>query len=80
MRFGTSREKSEGKLNRKKIFGLLMMKKGNAAEEEIRFITGGRKIAPRSYGFHPGKRSKYCIDLIQRGPLFCGPLAYTNDK
>ena len=32
--FGTSREESEGKIEQKKDFGLLMILKGNAAEEK----------------------------------------------
>ena len=37
--FGTSREESEGKIEQKKDFGLLMILKGNAAEEKKYFLS-----------------------------------------
>ena len=40
--FGTSREESEGKIEQKKDFGLLMILKGNAAEEKIFSKTKSR--------------------------------------
>ena len=68
--FGTSREESEGKIEQKKDFGLLMILKGNAAEEKIFskkitwLITEGNKTARRNFWFRPERDQVWKVKRV----------------